>query len=371
MTVGERFVGQRVLRHEDPRFLTGRGRYVDDIPMPGVLHVAFARSDVARGRVGSVDTSEAVGMPGVVAVYADGDLEPLLHDHFTNDEILRPGNRPFRLFAGDDVRCVGEPIAMVVAASRYQAEDAVEAVVVEIDPADPIVDFARALDADAPIVHAGTESNLWQAVPPEQPTPELDAIIEAAPVALTETFHQHRYATVPMETRGVLANFEPHGEQLTVWISTQGPHNVRSFLARALALDESQIRVIMPDVGGAFGLKMNPCAEEIATILASRRLGRPVKWIQDRRENLMADDHAARCEGALSRRCRRVSSRALQRVGFLGDAVPGAVSDPRVCCFGTDGAHKHAGPRRLPRPLDDRDRGPRANDRLLGREARP
>ena len=95
-----------------------------------------------------------------------------------------------------------------------------------------------------------------------------------------------------METRGILANWEPLGEQLTVWISTQGPHSVRSFLARALALDESQIRVIMPDVGGAFGLKMNPSAEEIATVLASRRLGRPVKWIQDRRENLMADEHA-------------------------------------------------------------------------------
>ena len=260
--------------------------------MPGVLHVAFARSDVARGRIDSVDTSEAVNMPGVVAVYADGDLDALLHDHFTNDEIVLQGNRPFRLFAGGDVRCVGEPIAMIVADSRYRAEDAVDAVVVEIDPADPVVDFSRALDANAPIVHAGAETNLWHAVPPEQPTPELDAILESAPVVLTETFRQHRYATVPMETRGILANWEPHGEQLTVWISTQGPHSVRSFLARALALDESQIRVIMPDVGGAFGLKMNPCAEEIATVLASRRLGRPVKWIQDRRENLMADDHA-------------------------------------------------------------------------------
>ena len=292
MTVGERFVGQRVLRHEDPRFLTGRGRYVDDIPMPGVLHVAFARSDVARGEIHSVDTSEAMAMPGVVAVYADGDLDSLLHDHFTNDEIVLQGDRPFRLFAGDDVRCVGEPIAMIVADSRYRAEDAVDVVVVEIEPSDPLVDFSRSLDAGAPVVHAGAGSNLWHAIPPEQPTPELDAILESAPVVLTETFRQHRYATVPMETRGILANWEPLGEQLTVWISTQGPHSVRSFLARALALDESQIRVIMPDVGGAFGLKMNPSAEEIATVLASRRLGRPVKWIQDRRENLMADDHA-------------------------------------------------------------------------------
>ena len=292
MTVGERFVGQRVLRHEDPRFLTGRGRYVDDIPMPGALHVAFVRSDVARGRLVSVDTSEAATMPGVVAVFAHGDLDALFHNHLSSDEIVLGGDRPFRLFAADDVRCVGEPIAMIVADSRYRAEDAVDAVVVEIEAADPVVDFSRALDADAPIVHTGAESNLWHSVPPEMPTPELDALIESAPVVLTETFHQHRYTTVPMETRGVLASWEPSGEQLTVWISTQGPHNVRAFLARAMALDESQIRVIMPDVGGAFGLKMNMAGEEIATVLASRRLGRPVKWIQDRRENLMADEQA-------------------------------------------------------------------------------
>jgi carbon-monoxide dehydrogenase large subunit len=292
VTVGERFVGQRVARHEDPRFLTGRGRYVDDIPMPGALHVAFVRSDVARGRIVSVDTAAAAQMPGVVAVYTAGDLEPLLHDSRTNDEIHLQGSRPFRLFASGDVRSVGEAIAMVVADSRYRAEDAVDAVVVEIDSEQPLVDFTRALEPDAPIVHAGAESNIWQAIPPEMPTPELDAIIDAAPIVLTETFRQHRYATVPMETRGILATWEPYGEQLTVWISTQGPHNVRAFLARALAIDESQVRVIMPDVGGAFGLKMNPREEETATVLASRRLGRPVKWIQDRRENLMADEHA-------------------------------------------------------------------------------
>src|SRR5262249_12310145 len=292
VTVGERFVGQRVARHEDPRFLTGRGRYVDDIPMPGALHVAFARSDIARGRILSLDTAEAAAMPGVVAIFAAGDLDELFHDHRSNDEIQLQNQRPFRLFAADDVRCVGDPIAMVVADSRYRAEDAVDAIVVEIEPEAAVVDITRALEPDAPIVHPESASNIWQENPPAFPTPELDEVITSAPVSMTETFHQHRYATVPMETRGVLANWEPYGEQLTVWISTQGPHNVRSFLARALALDESQIRVIMPDVGGACGLKMSPAEEEIATVLAARKLGRPVKWIQDRRENLMADEHA-------------------------------------------------------------------------------
>src|SRR5262245_4442301 len=260
--------------------------------MPGALHVAFARSDIARGRIVSLDTTEAAAMPGVVAIFAAGDLDELFHDHRSNDEIQLQNQRPFRLFAADDVRCVGDPIAMVIADSRYRAEDAVDAIVIEIEPEPAVVHMSRALEPDAPIVHPESASNIWQENPPAFPTPELDDVIAAAPVSMTETFHQHRYATVPMETRGVLANWEPYGEQLTVWISTQGPHNVRSFLARALALDESQIRVIMPDVGGAFGLKMNPAAEEIATVLAARKLGRPVKWIQDRRENLMADEHA-------------------------------------------------------------------------------
>jgi carbon-monoxide dehydrogenase large subunit len=292
VTVGERFVGQRVARHEDPRFLTGRGRYVDDIPMPGTLHVAFVRSDIARGRIVALDATDARSMPGVVAVFAAGDLDELLHDHLSHDEHVLVDERPVRLFADREVRYVGEAIAMVLADSRYHAEDAVDAVVVEIEPDDAVVDFTRALDPAAPIVHTGSASNLWCEKPPAMPTPELDALIESAPVVLTETFHQHRYATVPLETRGILASWEPFGEQLTVWISTQGPHNVRAFLARALALDESQVRVIMPDVGGAFGLKMNPSAEEIATVLASRRLARPVKWVQDRRENLVADEHA-------------------------------------------------------------------------------
>ena len=387
MTVGERFVGQRVLRHEDPRFLTGRGRYVDDIPMPGVLHVAFVRSDVARGRIVSVDTSDAATMPGVVAVYANGDLDALFHNHLSSDEIVLGGDRPFRLFAADDVRCVGEPIAMIVADSRYRAEDAVDSVVVEIEAADPVVDFARALDADAPIVHAGAESNLWHSVPPEMPTPELDALIESAPVVLTETFHQHRYATVPMETRGVLASWEPSGEQLTVWISTQGPHNVRAFLARALALDESQIRVIMPDVGGAFGLKMNMAGEEIADgprVAPAGPAGEvdpgPAREPDGRRARARRPGHGddrgrggrnvARGEGALRRRRGRVPGRPRQRVGVLRDAVSRPVPDPRVRGVGGDGAHQHPGPRLLPGPVDDRDRRARADDRLPRREAR-
>lgn len=288
---GARFVGQRVARHEDARFLTGRGQYVDDIFLPDTLHVAFARSDVARGTINSIDTSGAAEMPGVAAVYTASDLNHLVQDHLVDGEGGVVANRPFRVLAEGDVRCVGEPIAMVVADSRYRAEDAIEAIEIDIEALTPVVDSERALDDDAPLVHPGTDSNLYGEVPVVD-DPALEELFASAPVVMTETFKQHRYATVPMETRGILASWEPHRDELTVWISTQGPHGVRSLMARALGLDDGQVRVIMPDVGGAFGLKMNPRQEELATAVATRQLGRPVKWIQDRRENLLVDDQA-------------------------------------------------------------------------------
>ena len=298
MSAGARFVGQRVARHEDARFLTGRGRYVDDIVVPGTLHAAFLRSDVARGRITSLDTSKAAGMAGVVAVLTGVDLDPLLHDYKVDDE--PPGrDRPFRLFAEGDVRYVGEPLAIVVAESRYVAEDALDAIVVDIDIEDPTIDPGRAMDGDAAVVHPDMTTNVYNEVPAAE-NPALAEVLASAPVVVTETFRQHRYATVPMETRGLLASWDAHREELTLWISTQGPHSVRSQMARTLGVDDSQVRVIMPDVGGAFGLKMHSSREEIATVLASRHLGRPVKWIQDRRENLVADEHARHDEATVT-----------------------------------------------------------------------
>ncbi len=290
MTFAARFVGQRVARHEDARLVTGRGRYVDDIKVPRTLHAAFARSDVARGRIVSVDTAAAAAVPGVRAVFVASDLNPLVHDHRVDDE--PPGReRPFRLLADGDVRYVGEPIAIVVADSRYHAEDALEAIVIDIEAEEPVLVAERALEPDAAVVHPTMESNLYNEIP-SAPNPELDDVLASAPVVLTETFAQHRYLTVPMETRGILADWDANRDELTIWISTQGPHGARGQMARLLGLDDSQVRVIMPDVGGAFGLKMQPGREEMATVLATKVLGRPVKWIQDRRENLTADEHA-------------------------------------------------------------------------------
>jgi carbon-monoxide dehydrogenase large subunit len=289
---GARFVGQRVARHEDLRFLTGRGAYVDDIYLPGTLHAAFVRSDAARGAILAVDTRAAAALPGVAAVLVASDLNHLVHEWWVDLEGPKVGSaRPFRVLAEDDVRYVGEPIAMVVAESRYEAEDAVEAVEIELETLPAVVDIERALDDTAPRVHPGRGSNIT-GILPEPDASELERTLPSAAEVITETFRQHRYACVPMETHGILASWDSFGHELTVWASTQGPHGLRSQLARAMGVHDSQIRVIMPDVGGAFGLKMLAVPEQIAVALATRHLGRPVKWIEDRREHLMAGQHA-------------------------------------------------------------------------------
>ena len=234
---------------------------------------------------------------------------------------------------------------MVVADSRYRAEDAVDAIVVDVEPDDALVDYERALDPDAPLVHPDSESNLVQSVPPPMPRPDLDEIFASADVVLTETFRQHRYSTVPMETRGIVASWEPYGEQLTIWIATQGPHNVRAYMAQALGLDESQVRVIMPDVGGAFGLKMNPRAEELATAAASIKLGRPVKWIQDRRENLGADEQSRGDMATVTVASTKDGTLLGAQADFLEDA--GAFPSPQSSATILE-AMVFSGPYRLP-----------------------
>src|SRR5262245_17968499 len=278
-SLSTRFMGKRIARKEDARFLIGHGTYVDDVRLPGTLEVAFARSDIARGTITRVDVSAAREMPGVKAVYVAADLNERVVDYKLDDELVLGHHRIFRVLADGDVRYVGDPVAMVVAENRYQAEDAVDMIEIDIDPLPPVVDYERALDPDAVIVHPGTESNLQGAIP-EVENAALDEALAAAPKVFTETFRQHRYAAVPMETRGTLASWNKGQQDITVWTSTQGPHGVRSHVARILGLDQSQVRVIMPDVGGAFGLKMFLSPEEVGVVLATRIHGVPVKWTQ-------------------------------------------------------------------------------------------
>ncbi len=279
---GNRFLGQSIARAEDHRLLTGRGQYVDDIAVPGMLHCAFVRSTVARGRILSIDVEAARALPGVHAVYTGRDLNPLV----TPPDLLLGAlgvTIPLLPLALGDVRFVGDPVALVVAKDRYVAEDAAELVFVDYEPEDAVVDYRTA--ADAPPVHAELASNLMFefATPPD---PELERIFATAPHVIEETLSQQRYACMPMETRGLIAHVAAPGE-LTVWLASQNVHLARRFIASALGMGEHQVRVIARDVGGGFGLKFHLDRDEIAVTAAATLAGRPLKWIEDRAENLL------------------------------------------------------------------------------------
>lgn len=347
---GRRFVGQRVERREDARLVTGHGRYVDDVAVSGCLHAAFVRSNVARGRITSLDTTAARAVPGVVAVYTAADVNGQVGDVWVDYEGPGGHSDPFRVLAEGDVRFVGEPVAVVLAESRYIAEDACEMVEVDIEAEQAVVSVDDALRGGAPLVHPGTASNIAAEIPAGE-DPELEALFAGAARVVTHTFEQQRYLCVPMETRGIIAEWDRWAGTLEVRCSTQGHHGVRTFLSRALGVDESRVRVVMGDVGGGFGQKMFMIPEEIATVIAARLAGRPVRWIEDRRENLMSGLHAREdrmtvsaavdAEGRVQAlRCDLVENAGAfpaagsSAIGFVGALITGPYRIPKVSFCG-------------------------------------
>jgi carbon-monoxide dehydrogenase large subunit len=290
--IAARFVGQSVNRKEDRRLLTGHGRYVDDITLPGMLHGAFLRSEYARARITGIDTSEAKALPGVVAVFTWQDFHERYGEAYhamLGEELVVPPP-----LAITDVRHVGDPVALVVAESRYIAEDACELIVVDYEPDTAVADYRVAADDSEHIVHAGwgLESNVMVAAPFQPLSPDLDAALAAASHVVETTIEQNRYVSVPMETRGILASWNPGVDQIDIVCSCQSVHETRNFFSRYLQIPEANVRVTAHDVGGGFGQKMFVFREECAVVLASRSLARPVKWIEDRRENLIAAPHS-------------------------------------------------------------------------------
>jgi carbon-monoxide dehydrogenase large subunit len=285
-----RWIGQRMPRREDLRLITGRGRYVDDNQETGTLHATFVRSQSARGRIVAIDTSAALAAPGVAAVLLAADVNSPSHQLWqtvTGPDIRAPG----RVLADGDVRYVGEPIAVVVAENRYLAEDAAELVDVEIEPLTPLVDMYEAVETSER-VHPELDSNI-SAELPRVDMPGLAERFASAAYVISEKFYQHRYLCVPMETRGIVAKWDPWTEELEIALSGQGVHEPRLFYARMLGIPEDSIHVTMGDVGGSFGQKMFPMREEHAIVIAARVVGeRPVKWIEDRVENLISGGHA-------------------------------------------------------------------------------
>jgi carbon-monoxide dehydrogenase large subunit len=283
-------IGTALPRREDYRFLTGQGRYLDDIVVPGALHAHFVRSPHAHARLVAIDVTAARAAPGVVAVVTGHDLAA-----WTTSARMAPpieGLHPveFSTLPIDKVRFAGDPVVCIVATDRYLAEDAAELVVIDYDVLDPVADLAHALAAGAPLVDEALSSNLisqqfFSAGEPARRFSEAETIVEAA-------FHQHRQTHAPIETRGCCAVWDQGRGHLTMTIGNQAPHPFRTQLARRLRLNEAQVTVVCPDIGGAFGQKIALYREELTVAALARQLRRPVRWREDRTENLIAASHA-------------------------------------------------------------------------------
>lgn len=275
-------------RVEDARLLTGQGTFVDDVMRPGMLHACFVRSPFPRARILGIDTSAALAHPGVHAVFVAADLNPDVREQWYGLIGKDVPDTPRPPLAEGEARFVGDPVALVVAESRYVAEDAIDLVEVDYEPLRPVVDYVDAQESTE-LVHESYANNVAGRLRGAKPDAVNEACASAAHV-VTETFYQQAYAAVPMETRGMVVEWS--AGELTIWAATQSPHEVRAFCSRLLGIPEHSVRVIMRDTGGGFGQKVIPYREDMCLMLAARKVPAAVKWIEDRRENLMSAGQA-------------------------------------------------------------------------------
>jgi len=293
VTKKRKYVGQRMTRNEDPRLLTGKALFVDDVDLPGMLHAAFLRSDYAHARLRSIDVSAARQRPGVVAVYTAEEMgkdwqhgPPLVIPPPTLKGVLFHTRTQVPLVK-DKVRISGEPLAVVIATSRYIAEDALDDIVIDVEPLGAVIDLEKALEPGAPLVHDDLGSNL--AAHLIQDKGDYEAAKAKADLVILRRIVIDRGAAGAMENRGLVTSWDSKSQQLTIWDTTQAPIPVRNGLAAMFGLSANQVRVIAPFVGGGFGPKiMMYYPEEMVLTWATLQLGRPIKWIEDRRENFLA-----------------------------------------------------------------------------------
>jgi carbon-monoxide dehydrogenase large subunit len=285
-----KLIGARIKRTEDPRLLTGLGSYVDDRQVPGVLHVAFRRSDHAHARIRTIDAAPAQAMPGVVAVFTAEDFDEIVRPLRATSRMKGYYATPLRALAHEKVRYVGEPIAGVVAESRYLAEDAAERVAIDFEPLPHVADPAEAARAGAPLLHEEAGTNVL--VAREFKRGDVDAALATAAVRVKTRFRMRRRTPLALEPRACLAEYDRSRDALTLYSTTQVPGIIRDSIAEALDLPGHRLRVIAPDVGGAFGGKASLYPEEIFACAAARRLRRPIKWTSDRMEDFATTGHA-------------------------------------------------------------------------------
>jgi len=298
---GSSLIGKPIRRVEDDRLIRGRGRYLADLQVPGTLTAFFVRSPHAHAAIREVDVSAARAVPGVVAIFTAADTagrtEPICvaGEVHTPERLLRelkPLDRlhPIPLLPTAKVTYVGQPVAMIVAESRHAAIDAAEQVQIDYDPLPVVVDPVAALAPEAPRIEPSWPDNLALSVATHKGSP--DEAFASAPVVVEEEIRTHRYVASPLEPRGILATVEPFGGALTVWASTQTPHVLQTILAASLREPADRIRVVACDVGGGFGQKGIQYAEDMLVVFAARELGRPVRWLEERGENLTAAAHS-------------------------------------------------------------------------------
>ncbi len=279
-------VGRARRRKEDTRLVTGRTMWTDNIQLPGMLYVAFLRSPMAHARITRVDVSPALSRPGVVAAFSGRDLAgeqgSLPCAWPVSEDVVIPEHPPI---AVEEVRYVGEAVAVVVATDRYKAADALEAIEVDYDPLPAVVDLREALEPGSPRVHeAGNQAFTWKFS-----GGDIDAAFRDAPVVVERTFVQQRLIPTAMEPRAVVAQTD--GDSFTLHSATQIPHILRVMLAMTTGIPEHKLRVVAPDVGGGFGSKLQVTAEEVVCLLLTRRLGKPVKWTESRSEGNLTVHH--------------------------------------------------------------------------------
>jgi carbon-monoxide dehydrogenase large subunit len=286
-------IGAKIHRREDPRLITGNGRYVEDLQRTGVLHMALVRSPHPHARITRINTAQAKSAPGVVAVLTAADFKPLLSGThpvapaFVPEKHTVPERFPI---ADQEAVFQGEPVAVVVAENRKLAADAADAVEVEYEPLPAVMDLFQALEPNSPKVHTGLVDNVaWdQTFTPEDTV--KDAFAQAE-VVVKERILQQRLAPTPIEPRGIMAEYSEFDDQLTIWMATQNPHFIRLFVSGSLGMPETKVRVVSHDVGGGFGSKISPYPEDYLAPAVAKLLKRPVRWIEDRTESLQSVTH--------------------------------------------------------------------------------
>ncbi len=287
-----KMVGQAIKRREDPRLITGQGTFLDDIKLPGMTHACVLRSPYAHAKIKSIDTSKAKAHPGVVAVFTGEDMLDLnpLPCAWQAGRVKNNVNTP-RVLAVGEVHFAGDPVALVIAEDRYIARDACDLIEVEYEPLPVVVDAKKATEPGAPQLHENAPNNIvmeWEA----GDKAKADTAIAAAEVVVREQIINQRLIPTPMETRGAVARHEPATGEFTLWTTSQAPHVLRLLLtAFVFGIPETKLRVISPDIGGGFGQKIFCYNDGAFTMWAARKIGRPVKFVEDRSENYKYSTH--------------------------------------------------------------------------------